>query len=357
MALPVLLPALALAASLAAGAWAEQDGSGFTFKGRAWLRVTAAPSGDGGSAVFESDPASGEFTSVVFQGLCRSGGGIGVEVSVRRGGAWGEWSAADLEFFKRGRFVGRADVSGARGDSLRLRVRRPPGGTVEFFEIEGASLSGEEPIAVRRAASPRAAPPEAAPQPAVVERGEWGAARPGAPFEPMAPDLITVHHTAGELLTDPGESLEEMRVIQRYHQRGRRWKDIAYHFVIDGGGRVYRGRPLNVVGSHVRDNNEANIGVSLMGNFSGKVSPTEAQLASLAVLLRWLSRSLGVPPEKIFGHRDQNPKTICPGPNLYLCLTRLREAAGEPVPPGGGKGMLDRAALRRMMGVAFGRIP
>ena len=41
-----------------------------------------------------------------------------------------------------------------------------------------------------------------------------------------------------------------VRGFQSFHQRTRRWLDIAYHRIIFATGNVYEGRPLGVTGSH-----------------------------------------------------------------------------------------------------------
>jgi hypothetical protein len=109
---------------------------------------------------------------------------------------------------------------------------------------------------------------------------------------------------------------------------GRGWKDIGYHLLIDGEGTVYQGRPLSVVGAHVKGKNTGNIGISLIGNYDTTAVP-EAMFSSLVKVLTWLNTTYGIPASEIRGHRDQQA-TICPGGNLYALLPFAREkvAAG-----------------------------
>src|SRR6185295_11449301 len=124
------------------------------------------------------------------------------------------------------------------------------------------------------------------------------------------------------------DALNEMKLIQDFHQRGRGWNDIAYHFLIDGSGRVFEGRPQTVVGSHTLANNDGNIGIAVMGTFQGDAegnAPNEKQKASLLELIRWLGGRYAVEAPLLRGHRDYK-STDCPGDHLYEKLPELRGA-------------------------------
>ncbi len=54
---------------------------------------------------------------------------------------------------------------------------------------------------------------------------------------------VVVHHSALPLRDGPRE-------IQRVHMTINGFADIAYHFVIDDGGRLFEGRSLHVRGAH-----------------------------------------------------------------------------------------------------------
>ncbi|MCA9711968.1 MAG: N-acetylmuramoyl-L-alanine amidase, partial [Myxococcales bacterium] len=53
-------------------------------------------------------------------------------------------------------------------------------------------------------------------------------------------ERIIVHHTNNSSSIQSNES----------KQQSRGYAALGYHFFIDGGGRVYEGRPLEVMGSH-----------------------------------------------------------------------------------------------------------
>jgi hypothetical protein len=104
------------------------------------------------------------------------------------------------------------------------------------------------------------------------------------------------------------------------------WCDVGYHFLIGQDGRVYEGRPLELLGSHVGGNNTGNIGISYIGCFHtsgcsglGPTTPTGASVEIGGRLVGTLARLYGVTIDgtRIKGH-GQHPgqSTSCPGANL-----------------------------------------
>ncbi len=66
----------------------------------------------------------------------------------------------------------------------------------------------------------------------------------------------------------------------RAGHRARGWGDIGYHLIVDPLGNAWQGRPLIWQGAHVKDRNEGNIGILVVGNFEvGR--PTGPQLDAL----------------------------------------------------------------------------
>jgi hypothetical protein len=123
---------------------------------------------------------------------------------------------------------------------------------------------------------------------------------------------------------------------------------VAYHFVIDGDGIVFEGRPLGIKGTHVDGFNGGNVGIVVSGEFSepledGGDIPTEAQLQTLARLVEVLTlRFQGL--RSVWGHRQREEQrgltsaddvfTECPGARLipYVSneLRPLYPGSGEP---------------------------
>lgn len=188
----------------------------------------------------------------------------------------------------------------------------------------------------------------------IVPRWAWGADESITWWDPSYRDaqVLTVHHS----VTPAGwDTAATMRAFHRYHTLSNGWGDIGYQLVVDPAGVVYQGRrsnlpvfeappvpgfrPRSVVGAHVGGNNSGNIGVCLMGDFTGAM-PTPAAWSSLVNVLARLSVALNVDPRggvqyfnpdsgrgsqrwAINGHRDWMP-TGCPGNMLYGALGDLR---------------------------------
>lgn len=101
-------------------------------------------------------------------------------------------------------------------------------------------------------------------------------------------------------------------MVKAWHlDRG--FRDVGYHYMIDGQGELHKGRKDSEVGAHCRGKNKDSIGICVFGNFE-KQDPTTCQLNTLYNLLASLTnRYYGV---QVKYHRDF-ANTICPGKNLY----------------------------------------
>ncbi len=139
---------------------------------------------------------------------------------------------------------------------------------------------------------------------APVKRGRW--------------QYIIVHNS--------GTRQGNARVFENYHRKVRRMQNgLAYHFVIgngtsSGNGEIEIGsrwtRQIN--GGHVASDylNNISIGICFVGDYN-RDSPTEAQLAALDELIRYLRGRVGKSKGRVSivkAHREINPKpTDCPG--------------------------------------------
>ena len=136
-------------------------------------------------------------------------------------------------------------------------------------------------------------------------------------FKPrQATDAIFVHCSATPPTMDIGRETIEMW----HKQQG--WLAIGYHFIIKRDGTVEEGRPVNVVGSHVKDWNSRSVGVCIVGGIdaNGKFEAnfTQAQMNSLRNKLSDL-KSL-YPQAEIKAHHDVAPKA-CPSFDLQHWLS------------------------------------
>lgn len=139
---------------------------------------------------------------------------------------------------------------------------------------------------------------------------------PKVQFKPRSStEAIFVHCSATKPTMDVG-----VREISQWHKE-QGWLAIGYHFVIRRDGTVEEGRPVNVVGSHVKDWNSRSVGVCLVGGINAKgqfeANFTPAQMDSLRNKLADLKSMY--PQAEIKAHHDVAPKA-CPSFNLSLWL-------------------------------------
>ena len=188
---------------------------------------------------------------------------------------------------------------------------------------------------IQKASAPTTAPAAAQPPRAqagplqIIPRDSWAGARPiAARLNPMnGVKRITVHHEGWTPVwfDDARSTAERLESIRRGHLDRLHAGDIGYHYVIDRLGRVWQGRSLQHQGAHVREQNEGNLGVMVLGNFDTQ-HPTAAQDRTLAALLQDCMRTHRVAVGRVYTHRELG-KTTCPGMNLQARMVALRKGA------------------------------
>jgi hypothetical protein len=244
--------------------------------------------------------------------------------------SWSTWNAIYLKIFPNGRFWGRYDLENGKTQQIQFRILDEQvvlPFEVQIFAVEGVPESQTKlpEEAVRQI-------PEKVtfsildtlPKPPLVTRQQWGANPPIGSYIPHNPYRLTQHHTAGSRVSTLQQGIAEMQFIQNFHQVGRGWQDIGYHFCVDDSGRLYEGVPPDYRGTHVGGNNTGNIGISYMGNLHEPGEfPTPEALQSLIDMWSWLALHYGINPDSLYGHRNYNA-TACPGDNLYSELVDLR---------------------------------
>jgi N-acetylmuramoyl-L-alanine amidase len=119
---------------------------------------------------------------------------------------------------------------------------------------------------------------------------------------------IIVHCTA----TQEGRDFT-VDTIRGWHKR-QGWSDIGYHYVVHRDGRVEAGRPVELIGSHVKGRNTGTIGITYIGGVdkNGKSKDTrtpEQKKALVEFLTTLLKRYPAI--TKISGHNQYAAKD-CP---------------------------------------------
>lgn len=325
-----MLPLLLL--SLAAWPASAQEDPAVTLAGTpaAGVYTLVRPAGASGTLleIGPSDPFPAPYDAVIFQGEAPSPGVV-FEASREEAGAWSPWVKAVLHRQGDGRFWAKASFGAPGTGPLKLRAYGTGPASSAPLTIYSMQVFLES---VKEAASPGSSQsPAPAEPPAFIPRAGWGARPPKEPFSAHKPDRVTQHHTQGRRPATLDESLAEMRFLQDFHQNGRGWNDIGYHFLVDSEGRIFQGRPVDVLGAHVKNDNSGNIGICFMGShhppFNHPVAPE--QLDAAVRLGRWLEAAYGAGPGTYKGHRDRG-QTDCPGNVLYPLLERVRAAWRGP---------------------------
>lgn len=280
-------------------------------------------------------------------------------------GTWGAWLPVEETWAEEGMHVGRVDVADS-SQAWQLQVDPPAAAELVSF-IESEVLSGELETPPEETYDPseeavevpdlgdfvdldleQPLPQEGVPEdgfeqfieksrPAIVSRSAWGARAPRCSYGGHRPNRMTIHHTVTPN-NDSMSAAARVRQIQAFHQSGRGWCDIGYHFLVSRDGRVFQGRPHDRLGAHVANNNTGNVGISFLGTYTS-ANPTAAQLQAAARVVQWLGTSYGIARDRahVKGHR-QYGGTSCPGDRLYARIGDIVNMArqGGGAPAGGG---------------------
>lgn len=209
------------------------------------------------------------------------------------------------------------------GCNKRTTVARPP--------LPGSSspvLTTYTPPAPVVAAPPVVQPPDLM----VMPRASWtrhGIAKPNECFGMNGVTRITVHHDGMAPVALRGQSDAARRIesIRSSHVNARGFADIGYHYVIDPTGRVWEGRPSWKQGAHVKDQNEHNIGILVLGNFDLQ-RPTPQALASLDSFLAMQMQKHRVTISRVYTHQEIGASG-CPGRNLQQYMEQTRRSGGR----------------------------
>ncbi len=141
---------------------------------------------------------------------------------------------------------------------------------------------------------------------------------------------ITIHHDglSSKMINTHPQIAERILDIQNAHIK-RNWADIGYHLIVDPLGDVWEGRPLQYQGAHVKDNNEENIGILVLGNFQYS-EPTGKAMNTLNKLMNYLMKKYQIDWNHVFTHRElvPNRSNECPGRYLQVIIEKARQSGG-----------------------------
>lgn len=196
-----------------------------------------------------------------------------------------------------------------------------PGGSIYRKPTPGPTVVAPRPVPTRPTPTPAPVSPVRA-----LARTSWTSAQPDRRnINPMkGVNRITIHHDGLKsplVSTSVYQSKSYLELIRKSH-RNRGWADIGYHYAIDKAGRVWAARDIRYQGAHVKDKNEHNVGVLVMGNFNIQ-TPTSAQLNTLSKAVVAIRTAHGVSPNAIYTHRELG-QTTCPGRHLQPKIATMR---------------------------------
>lgn len=134
---------------------------------------------------------------------------------------------------------------------------------------------------------------------------------------------ITVHHDGMNAFTTPSrdEAIRRIEAIRSAHVN-QGWADIGYHYIIDPAGRVWQGRPNSLQGAHVRNQNESNLGIMLLGNYNRQQCTVQSK-AALQRVLADATKTYRINISSVHTHTEL-ASTACPGTDLQRYMDQLR---------------------------------
>lgn len=198
--------------------------------------------------------------------------------------------------------------------------------TVANGPIYGPGTSPTTAKPFRPVPTPARPAPGGSAQVSILPRNVWtrqGIARPRECYDMNGVSRITVHHSAMDStsLRSQSDVVGHLESIRATHVRNG-WADIGYHYVVDPDGRVWECRASWKQGAHVKDQNEHNLGVMVLGNFEHQ-RPTAASLDSLERLIAMQMQKYRVPVSRVYTHREIG-KSACPGRNMQASMNSMR---------------------------------
>ena len=308
------------------------------------LTVTVESGHKVGAVIYEtpySIPPSENYDTVLIQGTMPDPA-MRIELVVRPKPSVSTAAVFKQPAFRRfpnGRFWARYTVPLTR-QPLKLRVvnlgahigSRLSIYEAELFVARSVKETRAPGDAVTYVPDPALSLPETAPF-KLVRRAAWQALPPTVPYVRHAPFYFTLHHTQGDYPLTYQASVSEVLFVQDYHQNGKRWIDIGYHFVIDPAGNIFEGRPILAEGAHVLSHNPGNIGISILGNYHPPSTDevTRTSLDSFVSVGSYLKDTYAVNVSSFYAHRDIG-NTDCPGDNLYARKPELSALIFGPLP-------------------------
>ena len=125
---------------------------------------------------------------------------------------------------------------------------------------------------------------------------EWA----GALAKRSTINMIVLHHADASTCS--------VQDVHWWHIRNG-WSGFGYHYFVAKSGKIFKGRPDDVIGSHAKGYNSTSIGICFEGKYNKEIVP-EAQLKAGQELIEYLKNKYDI--KNIKRHQDLMA-TDCPG--------------------------------------------
>ena len=145
----------------------------------------------------------------------------------------------------------------------------------------------------------------------------------------MIPQRIIWHHSADN------SDFPQFHKIDAYHKslkfpRSSMGYYMGYHYLVEQSGSVGQAREENEIGAHDQGENSNSLGICFAGNFNIRY-PSEAQIASAALLIKQIRTRWKIPVTRVEPHRWDD-QTDCPGtllPDNFLINEYLKREGSQ----------------------------
>uniref|UniRef100_T1P9P4 N-acetylmuramoyl-L-alanine amidase n=1 Tax=Musca domestica TaxID=7370 RepID=T1P9P4_MUSDO len=113
--------------------------------------------------------------------------------------------------------------------------------------------------------------------PEIKWRHQWGSkTSENVVYRPIPVKRVVVHHSVTPECSSFDQCSRIVQNMQSFHVNQKKYRDIAYNFLIGNDGLVYEGTGWHVAGSHTYDYNRNGTGIAFIGDFSAKLPSSKA---------------------------------------------------------------------------------
>ncbi|KAK2144558.1 hypothetical protein LSH36_747g01010 [Paralvinella palmiformis] len=157
----------------------------------------------------------------------------------------------------------------------------------------------------------------------LVSRSDWGAVDPTqkTPLD-LPVSMTSIHHTLTEGCCNVPQCSARLQAIQSKQMTVMNFDDIGCNFLVGNDGRIYEGRGWTNKGQLIQEYDELSHSICFIGNYT-EDAPSWFALDSAK---KWIECGVNkdyiVHQYMLFGHREKDNSTQCPGDCLFSIIAR-----------------------------------